>query len=85
MRLDRTAIEAPVQTQVSSWRALLTDRSKPGATLLREVLQAVGVHARGRRAITSAGGWRRASSSQVRSVEMPKVASPPGFEPGFQP
>ena len=36
--MDRRAIEARVQAQVASWRALLTESVEDGRTLLREVL-----------------------------------------------
>lgn len=47
--MDRAAIEARVQAQVASWRALLTESVEDGRTLLREVLSGffAAVRARG--------------------------------------
>lgn len=38
IHMDRAAIEARVEAQVASWRALLTESVEDGRTLLREVL-----------------------------------------------
>lgn len=38
IHMDRAAVEARVQAQVASWRALLTESVEDGRTLLREVL-----------------------------------------------
>ncbi len=85
MRIDQRAIETQVRERLVLWRALLTEHVEDGRELLRQVL------ARPLR-FTPEGtrygfeGEAAVGRLLVGSVGLATfVASPPGFEPGFQP
>lgn len=73
-----------MQQAVARWRELLTGSVADGRQLLREILEAPLQFER--------DGWTYRFSAPVATgkliagvVSPNKVASPPGFEPGFQP
>lgn len=88
VHVDWPRIEAQARRRLQEWRSLLTDQIPQGRQLLRLLLG-------GRRLrFTPLAGRRRGYRFEGEAligtlfgevVEVMKLASPPGFEPGFQP
>lgn len=93
IHVDRAAIESRVQAAIADWRGLLNGSVAEGRQLLREVLEApLKFEPNGktyRFSAPVATGKLIADTvmapSGLTDVMPTKVASPPGFEPGFQP
>jgi site-specific DNA recombinase len=84
IHVDRASIEAKVQKSVQEWRTLLGGSVTDGRQLLREVLEApLKFEADGKTYRFSAPV---ATGTLIAGAVLPtRMASPPGFEPGFQP
>jgi hypothetical protein len=84
IHVDRVAIETEVQSKIANWRELVAGSVSDGRQLLREVLEAP-------LRFTPDGKTYRftapiATGKLIAGVVLPtNMASPPGFEPGFQP
>jgi site-specific DNA recombinase len=84
IHVDREAIEASVQKTVGTWRDLLNGSVADGRQMLREVLEAPLRFVPDGKTYRFSGPV--ATGRLVAGVALPtKMASPPGFEPGFQP
>jgi site-specific DNA recombinase len=87
-RLDWRTVERQARQRLTDWRGLLTRQVQHGRKLLRELLvdpiRFTPFNEGGRR------GYRFAGELAIGQllggvVEVMSLASPPGFEPGFQP
>ena len=88
VRVDWRATEREARQRLNDWRGLLTRQVDHGRQLLRKVLvapiQFTPFNAEGRK------GYRFRGDAGIGGlfsglVEVMRLASPPGFEPGFQP
>lgn len=84
-RIDRRAIARHVRGKLAEWRGLLTDSVEDGRTLLRQVLTGPlrFTPEDGRYEFEGEAAMGRLLSGMAGVQN--RMASPPGFEPGFQP